>query len=88
MPASRPSHTLWKSLRDSHIPTASRLIYVFSGRLNSNHRHRKGLVTDVSGSERNACAGTLSPTRRWIMEAALQGRVHFAVPLLRRDRHF
>src|SRR5271169_4009331 len=22
-PASHPSHTLWKSLRDSHIPTAS-----------------------------------------------------------------
>jgi hypothetical protein len=23
MPASHPSHTLWESLRDSHIPTAS-----------------------------------------------------------------
>jgi hypothetical protein len=35
-------------------------IYVFSCPLNSNHRHRKGLVTDVSGPQRNACPGTLS----------------------------
>jgi signal transduction histidine kinase len=28
---------------------------------NSNHRHRKGLVTDVSGPQRNACPGTLTP---------------------------
>jgi len=34
-------------------------IYVFSCPLNSNHRHRKGLVTDVSGPQRNACPGTL-----------------------------
>jgi hypothetical protein len=38
-------------------------IYVFSCPLNSNHRHRKGLVTDVSGPQRNACPGTLSPER-------------------------
>jgi len=36
-------------------------IYVFSSPLNSNHRHRKGLVTDVSGPQRNACPGTLTP---------------------------
>jgi transposase-like protein len=35
-------------------------IYVFSCPLNSNHRHRKGLVTDVSGPPRNACPGTLT----------------------------
>src|SRR5580704_16448569 len=29
--------------------------------LNSNYRHRKGLVTDVSGPQRNACPGTLTP---------------------------
>jgi competence protein ComEA len=34
-------------------------IYVFSCPLNSNYRHRKGLVTDVSGPQRNACPGTL-----------------------------
>jgi hypothetical protein len=34
-------------------------IYVLSCPLNSNHRHRKGLVTDVSGPQRNACPGTL-----------------------------
>src|SRR5271163_65158 len=27
-PASHPSHTLWKSLRDSHIPTASTTGYM------------------------------------------------------------
>ena len=31
--------------------------------LNSNHRHRKGLVTDVSGPQRNACPGTLTSGR-------------------------
>src|ERR1035438_6436430 len=35
-------------------------IYVFYNPLNSNHRHRKGLVTDVSGPQRNACPGTLA----------------------------
>src|SRR3984957_5269692 len=37
--------------------------YFFSCPLNSNHRHRKGLVTDVSGPQRNACSGTLTPER-------------------------
>jgi len=37
-------------------------IYVLSCPLNSNHRHRKGLVADVSGPQRNACPGTLTPT--------------------------
>jgi predicted nuclease of restriction endonuclease-like (RecB) superfamily len=34
-------------------------MYDFSCPVNSNHRHRKGLVTDVSGPQRNACTGTL-----------------------------
>jgi hypothetical protein len=38
-------------------------IYVFSCLLNPNRRHRKGLVTDVSGPQRNACSGTLTPLR-------------------------
>jgi hypothetical protein len=62
-PASHPPHTLWKSLRDSHIPTANDWIYIFSCLLNSNHRHRKGLATDVLGPQRNACPGTLTPAR-------------------------
>jgi hypothetical protein len=36
-------------------------VYVFSSSLNSNRRHHKGLVTDVSGPQRNACPGTLTP---------------------------
>ena len=61
-PASHPYHTLWKSLRDSHIPTASTTGYMSSrAPFKSNQRHRKGLVTDVSGPQRNACAGTLTP---------------------------
>jgi hypothetical protein len=61
-PASHPFHTLWKSLRDSHISTASTTGYIsFRAPVNSNHRHRKGLVTDVSGPQRNACPGTLTP---------------------------
>jgi hypothetical protein len=60
-PASHPSHTLWKSLRYSHITNGvDHCTYVFSCLLNSNHRHRKGLVTDVSGPQRNACPGTPS----------------------------
>ena len=35
-------------------------LYVFSCLLNSNDSHRKGLVTDVSGPQCNACPGTLT----------------------------
>src|ERR1700761_2813033 len=59
-PASHPSHTLWKSLQDSHIPTTSTTGYMSSRAPNSNHHQRKGLVTDVSGPQRNACPGTLT----------------------------
>jgi hypothetical protein len=59
-PASHPSHTLWKSLLDSHIPTASTTGRTSSHAFKSIHRHRKGLVTDVSGPQRNACPGTLT----------------------------
>ena len=34
-------------------------IDVFWCPLDLNHRHRKGLVRDVSGTRRNACPGTL-----------------------------
>jgi len=40
-------------------------MYDFSCPVNSNHRHRKGLVTDVSGPQRNACTGTLTPLSRF-----------------------
>src|ERR1700684_1215543 len=53
-------------------------IYVLSCPLNSTHRHRKGLVTDVSGPQRNACPGTLmspySPCAAWRLLGALAGR--------------
>jgi hypothetical protein len=62
-PASHPSHTLWKSLRDSHIPTASATGHMsFRTPATRIVRQRKGLVTDVSGPQRNACPGTLSET--------------------------
>src|ERR1700733_1496960 len=54
-PASHPSHSPWKSLRDSHIPTASTTIPISSNRQNQTLNRqlepllRKGLVTDVSG---------------------------------------
>src|SRR5271170_3424102 len=64
-PASHPSHSLWKSLRDSHIPTASTtgdICLLVPPQL--ERCCRKGLVTDVSGPQRNACPGTLSGFRR------------------------
>jgi hypothetical protein len=70
MPAFHPSHTLWKSLWDFHISTASTTGYMSSYALKPNHRHRKGLVTDVSGPQRNACPGTLSPLARYCVRNA------------------
>src|ERR1700744_4168519 len=35
-------------------------LYVFSCSPHTNHRHRKGVVTNVSGPQRNACPGTLT----------------------------
>lgn len=35
-------------------------IYVFSCPRHSNHRHRKGLITDVLGPQRKACPNTLT----------------------------
>ena len=44
------------------FPRPRRLdINVFSCPFGPNHRHREGLVTDVSGPQRNACSGTLTP---------------------------
>jgi hypothetical protein len=66
-PASHPSHTLWKSLRDSNIPTASMtgdICLLVPPQL--ERCCRKGLVTDVSGPQRNACPGTLTPSEAWL----------------------
>jgi hypothetical protein len=71
MPAFHPSHTLWKSLRDSHIPTASTTGYISFHTLKPNHRYRKGLVTDVSGPQRNASPGTLTPERLLLLSLVL-----------------
>ena len=45
----------------------------FSAPVNSNHRHRKGLLTDVSGPQRNACPGTLTPLEAGASPAAFRG---------------
>jgi hypothetical protein len=61
-PASHPFHTFWKSLRDSHIPMASTTGYIcLFVPTQLDHSGRKGFVTDVSGPQRNACPGTLTP---------------------------
>jgi hypothetical protein len=44
-----------------HFHGLGDLTYVFSCPLDSNHRHRKGLVTNVLGPQRNTCPGTLTP---------------------------
>jgi hypothetical protein len=88
-PASHPSHTLWKSLRDSHIPTASTTGYMFPMPVNSNHRHRKGLVTDVSGPQRNACPGTLTSQEGLVsLLRAERMRSHFVVAVAMGPRNF
>jgi hypothetical protein len=53
-------HSLEIPLGFPHSHGLDDWIYVFSYFFNSNHRHRKGLVTDVSGPQRNVCPGTLS----------------------------
>src|SRR5713101_7313478 len=84
-PASHPSHTLWKSLWDSHIPTASTTGYMsYRALLKSNRRHRKGLVTDVSGPQRNACPGTLKVMPKMVPgvrceTVGLASNLHFLV---------
>ncbi len=60
MPASHPSHTLWKSVRGSTFPRPRRLDICLLMPLKPNHRLRKGLVTDASGPQRHTCPGALS----------------------------
>jgi hypothetical protein len=53
LPHEKPAVEIWKAKK----PASHGLddwIYVFSCPLNSNHRHGKGLVADVSGPQRNA----------------------------------
>jgi hypothetical protein len=60
-PASHPFPHSWEI--PSGFPHSYELndwIYVFSCILDSNHRHRKGLVTDVTGPQPNVCPGTLT----------------------------
>ncbi len=55
-------------------------IYVFWCPLKSNHRHRKGLVTDVSGPQRNACPGTLTSEEGLVsLLGAERMRSHFVI---------
>jgi hypothetical protein len=53
-------HSLEIPLGFPHSHGLDDRICVFSCRLDLNHSHRKGLVTDVSGPQRNAYPGTLT----------------------------
>jgi hypothetical protein len=53
MPASHPSHTLWKSLRDYHIPTASTRRSVF--RSNDKSSLKTQLKVSPPRRPRNEC---------------------------------
>jgi hypothetical protein len=66
-------HSLEIPSRFPHSHGLDDWIYVFSSPLNSNHRHRKGLVTDVSGPQRNECSGTLTPLRRFCCCRCISG---------------
>src|ERR1700722_17863370 len=66
-PAFHPSHTLWKSLRDYHIPTASTagisayLKMQNKERPNPRPLDHNGVVMEVAGPKCNGCSGTLTP---------------------------
>src|SRR3981081_2210941 len=62
-PFIEPSHTLWKSLQDFHIPTASTTGYMSSRAPQLESSHRKGVVTNVLGPQCNSCPGTLRIVR-------------------------
>jgi hypothetical protein len=55
----------WKSFWDSHIPPFRRLDQYFKTvmkrQMGWSPQHCDELVTDVSGPQRNACPGTLTP---------------------------
>jgi hypothetical protein len=62
-PAFHPSHTLWKSLRDYHIPTVSTAGIFQSARARETDPRPldlKGVVTDVPGPKCNECSGLIS----------------------------
>ena len=61
-------------------------IYVFSCPLNSNHRHRKGLVTDVSGPQRNTCPGTLTPEEGVVTLLSARRRRRYISVALRQEQ--
>jgi hypothetical protein len=63
-PGSDRFHSSWKSLRDFHITTASTTGSIFQNSCRSNQsgwssQPPLGVVTDVSGPQRNTCPGTL-----------------------------
>ncbi len=61
MPASHPSHTLWKSVRGSTFPRARRLdICLLDAPQARTIASARELVTDASGPQRHTCPGALS----------------------------
>jgi hypothetical protein len=65
-PVFHPSHSSWKSLRDSHIPNASTAGDILSSDRawpafiqNQSRFPRKGLVNSLPGTKRKSSAGAL-----------------------------
>ena len=79
-------HSL-ESLRDSHIHGLDDWMYVFSCPSTRTIRHRKGLVTDISGPQRNVCPGTLTIQLDYILTAAadVEDIGELSILLLERD---
>lgn len=90
-PASHPSHSPWKSLRDSHIPNASTTgSILISDRAcpaftqNQSCFPRKGLVNSLPGTKRKASPGALTSALLFLLLFfASQGRVRVGAPVFR-----
>ena len=74
MPASHPSHTLWKSLRDYHIPTAS-TAGIFQG---ARARETECKAFGLQGGCTNGAA--LPPLARWQQRTSRSVRRCCAMP--------
>jgi hypothetical protein len=87
-PVFHPSHSSWKSLRDSHIPNASTAGDILSSDRawpafiqNQSRFPRKGLVNSLPGTKRKSSAGALTSARFGFLMRAHQARGNFRVAL-------